>query len=162
MFTKGSFLKVLHHACSGICSAGAQIHLVFYGAAPLSQIYTGFEVCAICELRIANCFWNWELQLPVKCRYLTVERGVVTQVRLRGEPSGAYLVRHAGDPYLTVEDPVLHNPCSLVPVRITSLRVDPEGPVIISNSLNDVPGSTGEPPSAGGVKGGAPSKAWAA
>ena len=151
MFTEGPFLKVLHHACSSMGRTGSQFHLVFYGAAPLSQIHTGFEVCAICDLRFANCFWNWELKLPVKRRYLTVKWGVVTQVGLRSEPASTYLVRYAANPYLSVEYPVFHNPCFLSPARTTSLRVDPEGPVIISNSLKEAPGSGGSSPSSEGV-----------
>ena len=64
-----------------------------------------------------------KFKLPVKGRYLTAGRGVVAQVGLRGEPAGAHLVRHTGDPYLPVEYPVLHNPGFLSPVRTTSLRV---------------------------------------
>ena len=59
--------------------------------------------------------------------HLLAGSGIVTKVRVRGEPAGTYVMRNTGDPYFPVEYPVLH--C------LTSLNVVPSAVIMISKSL---------------------------
>ena len=69
-----------------------------------------------------------EVEFLVEGGYLAVEGGVVAEVGLRGEPAGTYLMLNTGDPYLSVENPVLHSS--------TSRKAVPEAVKTISNNLN--------------------------
>ena len=88
--------------------------------------------CGLAVLR--SCSQGREFKFLVEGGDLFAGDGIVAEVRPGGEPAGADTVRHARDPYLPAEEPVLHGN--------TSFKTVPEGVERISNNLNGVPRSS--------------------